>query len=202
MWTMSAPLHAGAALPRLGPYRVRDYDRLPDYPRHELVFGRLYVTPSPFPRHQIVVQLLWKHLDRIAEAAGGIVFEAPMDVVLADHSVVQPDIVYVSAARVDLVGKRVEGVPDLVVEVRSPGTARFDRGKKLDLYALSGIQEYWLVDHETRQIDFLVNEAGRFAPATPVAGKYQSSKLSEVHLDLSALWRQVETTLLRVPRAR
>ncbi|MBV8199534.1 MAG: Uma2 family endonuclease [Acidobacteria bacterium] len=199
---MSATLPAAAALPRLGPYRVRDYDRLPDYPRHELVFGRLYVTPSPFPRHQITVQTLFRHLDRIAEAAGGILFEAPLDVVLADHSVVQPDLVYVSAARLALIGKRVEGVPDLVVEVLSAGTARFDRGKKLELYALSGIQEVWIVDHLARQIDFLVSEAGRFAAASPVAGRYQSSKLPEIHLHLSRFWRQVEATLQRVPRAR
>jgi Uma2 family endonuclease len=199
---MSAPLPAIAALPRLGPYRVRDYDRLPDYPRHELVFGRLYVTPSPFPRHQIVVQALWQHFDRLAEAAGGLAFLAPLDVVLADHSVVQPDLVYVSAARLALIGKRVEGVPDLVVEVLSPGTARFDRGKKLELYALSGIQEVWLVNHQARQIDFLANEAGRFIAAPPVAGTYRSSKLHEIHLDLSQLWRQVEATLRRVPHAR
>jgi Uma2 family endonuclease len=199
---MSATLLAGAALSGLGPYRLQDYDRLPDYPRHELVFGRLVVTPSPFPRHQITVQLLGRHLERIAEAAGGIVFEAPLDVVLADHSVVQPDILYVSAARLELVGNRIEGAPDLVVEVLSPGTARFDRGKKLKLYALYGIQEYWLVNHETRQIDFLVNEACRFVAALPVAGKYQSARLPEMHLDLSKFWRRVEATLLRLPRGR
>ncbi|MBV8199536.1 MAG: Uma2 family endonuclease [Acidobacteria bacterium] len=199
---MSATLPAAVALPRLGPYRVRDYDRLPDYPRHELVFGRLYVTPSPFPRHQVTVQTLWQQFNRLAKSAGGFAFLAPLDVVLADHSVVQPDIVYVSAARLGLIDKRVEGVPDLVVEVLSPGTARFDRGKKLELYALAGIQEAWLVNHPTRHIDFLVNEAGRFAAAAPVAGKYQSSKLPEIHLNVSRFWRQVEATLQRVPRAR
>jgi Uma2 family endonuclease len=130
---MSAILPAGTAVPRLGPYRVADYDRLPDEPRYELVFGRFHLTPSRSPRHQIVVPMLWQHFDRIAEAAGGFVFIAPLDVVLADHSVVQPDLLYMSAARLDLVGNRIEGAPDLVVEVLSPGTARYDRGKKLQL---------------------------------------------------------------------
>ncbi len=199
---MSALLPAGPAIPRLGPYRVADYDRLPDEPRCELVLGRFHVTPSPFSRHQIVVQALWLHLDRIAEAAGGIAFQAPLDVVLADHSVVQPDLLYVSAARLDLVGNRVEGAPDLVVEVLSPGTARFDRGRKLQLYALYGIEEYWLVDHERRQVDFLVKEAGSFVAAPAVAGKYQSARIPEIHLDLPRLWQQVDAKLLRVPRAR
>jgi Uma2 family endonuclease len=199
---MSAILPAGTAVPRLGPYRVADYDRLPDEPRYELVFGRFHLTPSPFPRHQIVVPVLWQHFDRIAEAAGGIVFPAPLDVVLADHSVVQPDLLYMSAARLELVGNRVEGAPDLVVEVLSPGTARFDRGRKLQLYSLYGIEEYWLVDHERRQIDFLIKEAGSFVTAPAVAGKYQSARIPEVHLDLTRLWRQVDARLRRVPRAR
>jgi Uma2 family endonuclease len=199
---MSAILPAGTAAPRLGPYRVADYDRLPDEPRYELVFGSFHLTPSRSPRHQIVVQMLALQLDRIAEAGGGFLFFTPLDVVLADHSVVQPDLLYVSAARLDLIGNRVEGAPDLVVEVLSPGTARFDRGRKLRLYSLYGIEEYWLVDHERRQIDFLIKEAGSFVAAPPVAGMYQSARIPEVHLDLSELWRQVDAWLLRVPRAR
>ena len=87
---MSTSLLTEAPLPALGPYRVRDYDQLPDQPRHELVFGRLYVTPSPFPRHQVVSEVLGLLLDRIADAADGLLLRAPLDVVLADHSVVQP----------------------------------------------------------------------------------------------------------------
>jgi Uma2 family endonuclease len=198
---MSAILPAGTAVPRLGPYRVADYDRLPDEPRYELVFGRFHLTPSPFPRHQAVTQVLCRHLENIAESAGGIAFQAPLDVVLADHSVVQPDLMYVSATRLKLVGKGVEGAPDLVVEILSPGTARFDRGRKLQLYALYGIEEYWLVDHERRQVDFLIKEAGSFVAALPVAGRYQSARIPEVHLDLTRLWRQVDARLRRVPRA-
>jgi len=199
---MSAILPARTAPPRLGPYRVADYARLPDYPRCELVFGRFHVTPSPFPRHQIVTQVLCRHLERIAETAGGLAFQAPLDVVLADHSVVQPDLLYVSSVRVELVGNGVEGAPDLVVEILSPGTARYDRGRKLQLYALYGIEEYWLVDHERRQIEFLINEAGSFVAAAAVAGKYQSARIPEIHLDLPHLWKQVDAVLLRAPRAR
>jgi Uma2 family endonuclease len=199
---MSATLPAGAVLPRLGPYRVADYDRLPDEPRCELVFGRFHVTPSPFPRHQVVTQVLCRHLENIAEAAGGNAFQAPLDVVLADHSVVQPDLLYVSAARLDLVGNGVEGAPDLVVEILSRGTARYDRGRKLQLYGLYGIEEYWLVDHERRQIEFLIKEAGSFVAAPAVGGKYQSRRIPELHLDLAKLWRQVDARLARVPRAR
>jgi len=152
-------------------------------------------VPSPTPLHQTVVPLLWRHFDDIAQAAGGLALPAPLDVTLAEHSVVQPDVIYLSAARRGSVRARVEGAPDRLIEVLSPGTARRERGEKLILYARSGIREYWIVDSETRQIEFLVNEGGRFVVALPVDGQYRSQILPEVHLDIIDLWRQVEARL-------
>ncbi|HEV3074953.1 MAG TPA: Uma2 family endonuclease [Thermoanaerobaculia bacterium] len=187
-----APLAPPAGL---GPYRQKDYEALPDEPRCELLFGRLYVMPAPTLRHQAVLGAMWLHLTGIAQASGGRAYFAPLDVVLADHSVVQPDAIYVSPARFDILRRRIEGAPDLLVEVLSPGTARRDRGEKLMLYAQTGIREYWIVDHEVRQIEFLINEAGRFVVAFPEAGRYQSESLPELHLDVAGFWRQVETQL-------
>jgi Uma2 family endonuclease len=188
-----------AAPPALGPYRVRDYDQLPDQPRHELVLGRLYVTPSPLPPHQVVSEVLGDLLGPIAKAAGGRMLRAPLDVVLADHSVVQPDFIYFTAARVPSLIKRIEVAPDLVVEILSHGTARFDRSKKRNLYAFSGVKEYWLVDQGRRQIEFLINEAGSFVAAAPVAGRYRSPAIPEIELDVSQLWQLVDA-MLRPPQ--
>jgi len=193
-----APLAPPAGL---GPYRLRDYEALPDQPRCELLFGRLYVMPAPTLPHQAALQTMWLHFKRIAEASGGRAYLAPLDVALADHSVVQPDVIYVSPERFAVLQQRIEGAPDLLVEVLSPGTARRDRGEKLILYAQSGIREYWIVDHQVRQIEFLVNEAGRFVVALPDAGRYQSQSLPEVHLDVADFWRQVETQLPPAPSA-
>jgi Uma2 family endonuclease len=188
-------LLAGAAPPALGPYRLRDYDRLPDQPRHELVFGRLYVTPSSFPPHQVVSEMLGQLLGRFANAADGLLLRAPLDIVLANHSVVQPDFIYFSAARVPSLSKRIEAAPDLVVEILSPGTARFDRTKKRNLYAFSGVKEYWLVDQKRRQIEFLINEAGSFVAAAPVRSRYRSRATPEIVLDVSRLWQLVDAKL-------
>lgn len=188
-----APLAPPAGL---GPYRRQDYDALPDEPRCELLFGRLYVVASPTTRHQAMLMVLSRHFDDIAQACGGLAYPAPLDVELADHSIVQPDVIYLSAERLGVAqARRMIGAPDLLVEILSPGTARRDRGEKLMLYAQSGIREYWIADAKTRQIEFLVNEAGRFVVALPVGGQYRSQVLPEVHLDLVDLWRQVETRL-------
>jgi Uma2 family endonuclease len=183
----------------LGPYRVADYDGLPDEPRCELLFGRLYLMASPTSLHQVVALLLCRHLDDIAQAAGGNAFIAPLDVELADHSVAQPDVIYLSAGRREIARQRIVGAPDLLVEVLSPHSIGRDWGEKLMLYAESGIREYWIVDPKTRLIEFLVNEGGRFMVAMPAQGKYRSQGLPEVHLDVAELWRQVES---RLPRTR
>lgn len=180
---------------QLGPYRRQDYEGLPDEARCELLYGRVYMSPSPNPRHQVVVAAVWAVLHRIARATGGIAFVAPLDVVLADHSVVQPDVIYLTAAGRGILGECIDGAPDLVVEALSAGTFRRDRGEKLALYAVTGIREYWIVDPSECQIEFLVNEEGRFVVALPAGAEYRSQALSEIRLDLLALWREVDETL-------
>jgi Uma2 family endonuclease len=176
----------------LGPYRSSDYEALPDQPRCELIYGRFYVSPSPRTWHQATIFILADRLRRIARPRGGKVFIAPLDVHLADHSVVQPDVIYISAERLSIVQDWIRGVPDLLVEVLSPGTARTDRGEKLRLYAESGVLEYWIIDPLERQIEFLRNEGGRFVVVALEGAVYRSQALPEVELDLVSFWREVE----------
>lgn len=177
----------------LGPYRRGDFEGLPAEPRCELLFGRLYRSPSPSALHQWIVLLLARTLGDLGEPSGAVALTAPLNVVLSDHSVVQPDVLYVSAERRGLIGHSIAGAPDLLVEVISPGTARRDRLDKLRLYAESGVREYWIVDPEERQIEFLVNEGGRFVVSVPVGAEYRSSVLAEIRLDMPEFWRKVAT---------
>jgi len=176
----------------LGPYRRVDYARLPDEPRCELIYGRFYLSPSPRALHQIAAQLLWRRLDDIALRIGGIAFMAPLDTVLADHTVVQPDILYISPQRIAIVGQWIEGAPDLVIEVLSPGTARRDRSEKLRAYAELGVSEYWMADWMERQIDFMVNRDGKFHVVLPLDGVYRSEVLPGIELDLADFWDDFE----------
>ncbi len=179
----------------LGPYRVADYMGLPDEPRCELIYGRLYVSPSPNPVHQLIVFQLGGVVDRLAVETGGISFVAPMDVTLFEHSVVQPDVIYVSPARRGILRNRIEGAPDLVVEVLSGSTTRRDRGEKLQLYAASGVSEYWVVDPMARQVEFLVNQDGRFVVELPQDSVYTSRTIRGLELDIAALWKTVDERL-------
>ncbi|BDG62404.1 Uma2 family endonuclease [Caldinitratiruptor microaerophilus] len=132
-----------------GPYRVADYMELPeDGPRFQLMRGWLVREPSPTERHQRAIGNLYVLLRRWVGARRlGTVYLAPFDVVLSDQDVVQPDILFVSADRRSVVTpKNVQGAPDLVVEVLSPGTDRRDRVVKLRIYAEARVREAWVVD--------------------------------------------------------
>jgi Uma2 family endonuclease len=176
----------------LGPYRHSDYLALPDEPRCELIFGRLYATPAPTGLHQFLLLLLARRFDEIAKLTGGLALMAPLDVHLAEHSTVQPDLLYVTPEHRHRIGRSVEGAPDLVVEILSEGTGRRDRGDKLRLYADSGVCEYWLIDPALRQVDFLINRGGRFEVALAIDGIYRSEALPAVTFDLNAFWSEVE----------
>lgn len=176
----------------LGPYRREDYERLPDEPRYELLYGRLYLTPSPTFLHQVVASLLFQKLSEMARGMGGIMLTAPLDVALADHTIVQPDLLYLSAERLRESREGVAGPPNLVIEIASPGSVRRDRGEKLRAYAEHGVREYWIVDPAGRQIEFLTHREGHFQVEIPLDGVYRSAALPGISLDLVELWTEVE----------
>lgn len=179
----------------LGPHREADYMALPDEERAELIYGRLVMSPAPNYAHQAVLLLLSRWLYDVARQTGGRMVIAPYDVWLADHSIVQPDLLYVRKDRRKLVAKRLNGPPDFAIEILSGSNARRDRVDKLALYAESGVGEYWIVDPQERQIDFLVNRNGKFEVQNPRDDRYQSPAFEELTIDLAAFWHEVETQL-------
>jgi Uma2 family endonuclease len=200
MYNRSVPVQPLADVPPtapsvLGPYRDRDYQALPDEPRCELLYGELVVTPAPLPRHQVVAAELWRRLEDHARTHQGLALMSPIDVALFDHSVVQPDIVYVTHERLSIVRRRVDGAPDLLVEVLSPGSVRRDRLWKLKLYAEAGIREYWLVDPAAQAIEFLVLAGHRYRVELPAGETYGSPAIPDLTLDLAAFWREIDDRL-------
>jgi len=122
-----------------------------DGKRHELIDGEHYVTPSPNTRHQRVAFNLTMLIGGWLEThAVGRLFFAPYDVVLSDFDVVEPDLLYMSAARASdvLTPKHARGAPDLAIEISSPGTRGRDETIKRTLYERAGVLEYWIVDPE------------------------------------------------------
>ena len=139
-----------------------DYAKTSDDERWELIHGELFVPPSPIESHQVAGMRLGIRMGLFVEEKGlGQVFSAPYDVVLSDTDVVQPDLLFVSKDRADIItADNVQGAPDMVVEVLSPTTAKRDWRVKLDLYSKHGVREFWLVDPQTEIVWVLLPKEG------------------------------------------
>jgi Uma2 family endonuclease len=133
--------------------------------RHELIDGEHYVTPSPNPRHQRILGKLHLAIGNFLERHPiGEVFFAPLDVVISNFDVVEPDLLYMSRERAAqvLVPEHVRGVPELVVEVASKGTRKRDETIKRELYQRAGITEYWVIDPKTEVVRVYQNAPNGF----------------------------------------
>lgn len=152
---------------------IDDYRAQPGTgPRHELIDGALVPMPAPSRRHQDLVWELGGRLRAHVRGAGlGYVGGSPLDVYLGEHDVLQPDLLFVSQARLHLIADDgVHGAPDLVIEVLSPTTRGLDVGPKKSLYARHGVREYWTVDPQDETISRHDLEAAPRAPRTFGAG--------------------------------
>jgi Uma2 family endonuclease len=131
-----------------------DYVKLPDDgKRYEIIDGELYVNPAPVPRHQFIIAVINAAFVNYAREHGGRAAGAPIDVVLADDRIVQPDVIFIKTDRFANIGpKNIQGPPHIVVEVLSDGTRRHDEIQKRKLYESSGVDEYWVVDPEIEMV--------------------------------------------------
>ena len=131
-------------------FTYEDYLDFPDDGRrHELIDGEHFVTPAPVRHHQrLAIRLTFALESWLRQHPVGELSVAPMDVILSDVDVVQPDLLFVSKERAEILGKWVHGAPDLVIEILSPSTRRVDEITKRRLYERVGVREYWIVDGE------------------------------------------------------
>lgn len=143
----------------------------PDRNRYEILEGDLYVTPAPSPLHQRVSKRLQRLLEAYFEDRGiGEVFNAPIDVILTPHDVVQPDLVVVTN-RAQVSERGIEGPPTVAVEILSPSTRDQDRGVKSRRYAALGITHYWIVDPEESRIECYRAEGSGYTLVVQGQGK-------------------------------
>jgi Uma2 family endonuclease len=122
------------------------------------------MVPAPTPYHQKISRkiefLLLQHEEKNDL---GEVFDSPIDVYFGDEDTFQPDLIFISKKRSsNLVGEtKIEGAPDLIIEILSPSTAYYDFGRKFKVYEKAGVKEYWIVHPERRRIEVYQNRENR-----------------------------------------
>ena len=169
------------------------YDRLPEGTRAEFIDGRIYMSPAPLPRHQDVVQNLYRVLFAYAEAHGGYVGVAPYDVAVAPTRNLQPDVFYLAPDQLDLIGeKNIEGAPTLVAEVLSTSTTSHDLRLKRTLYAEASVAEYWILDPAERTVEILAltNDGYRTAAEAGRGEEIASAALPGFRADVDEVFRR------------
>ncbi|CAD5935044.1 hypothetical protein PCC9214_01545 [Planktothrix tepida] len=146
-------------------WTIYDVEGLPenDWIRYEILDGELFMTRSPHRRHQQACVKISTLLDTWSESNNlGVTIFAP-GLIFSEFDSVIPDVVWVSHERLEQIedeAGHLTGAPELVVEVLSPGkqNERRDKQAKLKLYSITGVQEYWIVNYFTKQVEIYRRE--------------------------------------------
>jgi len=175
-------------------YTYRDYLRLPDDGnRYEILGGELIMTPAPIIIHQRVTRRLSLLLNEFVEQKElGEIFFSPIDVVLSDTEIVQPDILFVAKTNLKIIKrKRIKGAPDLIIEIISPTTGYYDLVVKKRIYEKHGVKEYWVVDPHLKWIEIYHWQEGKYQTLARAenSGTVESALLPGWSVDLKHLFK-------------
>jgi Uma2 family endonuclease len=167
----------------------------------EWVDGEVIEFMPPKLPHQTVASFLTNLLSLFVELYKlGRIVPAPFEVRLSDRSSREPDIFFVSTSRLGhLTEERMNGAPDLVVEVVSRDSVQRDHEDKYDEYEAVGVREYWIIDNRPRRLRaefYALDEAGAFQPLPVVDGVVRSQGLPGFWLRVDWLWED-NPSLLR-----
>jgi Uma2 family endonuclease len=171
------------------PLSYAAYAEIPaDGQRWEFLDGEVFVTPAPSPLHQFTVQELWRFLDNNLAVVGDdtIAFVSPIDVILNDAEIAQPDVVVARRAQVS--GRGIEGAPPLLVEVVSPTRPSLDREVKHRRYAANGVARFWLVDPASRTMECFDLVDGAYVRVATASGTETLAIAPGLRLELARLW--------------
>lgn len=172
--------------------------------RVELIKGKIFIMPTPFTRHQIVLGNIFAEISSYLKRQKCEVFLAPFDVKLPrydangelmsdTYTVVQPDICIIcDPHKIDERG--CNGVPDMIVEVLSPSTAKKDLNEKFNLYEEVGVQEYWVVFPESKQISVYLLKEQKYELLRHFEkiGKVKVHVLPDLEIDLEDAFEGVD----------
>lgn len=178
-------------------YRAEDVHAVPYIEeRYEIIEGVRYdLSPAPTVAHQKVSAALYLAIHATCHSNGTILY-APIDVYLDEENQFQPDLVMVLHEREPIIkSARIEGAPNLVVEILSPSTSSNDKIRKKRQYEKHGVEEYWIVDPLHFTLDQFVLEQGKFtlvqSYGIAFATVLTSNRFPCLHIEVDKLFQSI-----------
>ena len=137
------------------------------------------MSPAPLDRHQsLSMEISAELFHHVKTRKLGTVRAAPYDVYFDTQNAFQPDILFISKERMHLIDKDGQyGAPDLIIEILSPATAKYDLEDKKGVYEQYGVKEYWIVDSEDKSVLGYSLTNGTFTLIQGFIGKIDSKLL-------------------------
>ena len=170
-------------------YTYQDYAKLPEGAPYQLINGEFVMTPAPKPYHQRLLKRILISLSKYVDNHSmGEVLCAPIDVFFSKTETYQSDIIYISKDRLPIIAEdKVEGAPDLIVEILSPTTAEYDLRHKKQIYEQHNVKEYWIVDPIEKSVDVYTNKGNKYELIDKFhkSQVLKSSLIKRLEIDLS-----------------
>ena len=161
---------------------------------YELLNGLLVRKSSPTIQHQRIVRKITRAIENfLEEQPVGEVFFAPLDVVLNEDNSTQPDVLFISEHKKSILSEEeqvVIGVPDILIEILSPGSIKRDKIDKRAIYEKAGVPEFWIVDPFSQTIEILqlVKNKYDLFDFEEAKGTIKSAVLEGFELDLEKVF--------------
>jgi Uma2 family endonuclease len=155
------------------------FNSLPEGTLVQLIENNIVMSPAPLTQHQsLSIQIASELFLFVKKEKLGKVFASPFDVYLDRKNAFQPDICFIGIAKLDLIKKDgLHGAPDLVIEILSPSTAKYDLNDKKDVYERYGVAELWLVDPADKSVTGYYLTNGEYQLFYSSTGKITSKLL-------------------------
>ncbi|SRR6185312_10236306 len=155
------------------------WERLPEGTLCQLINNKLIMSPAPIIIHQQILNEINIEISNfLRKNPIGKLFISPIDVHFSDENILQPDLLFIENKNLNIVHKkRLYGTPNLIIEILSPSTSQLDFEEKKSVYERFGVQEYFIVDPNTKSVDsfFLINN--KFEQQKDLTGKIDSKIL-------------------------
>lgn len=160
---------------------VELFELLPEGILCEVIENNLYMTPAPDFFHQKLSGELYSSiLIQVKKINAGECVAAPVDVYLDATNAYQPDILFIAKENSGIIKDgKIKGAPDLIIEILSPGSARYDKITKRSVYERNGVKEYFIVEPVTKEVITYYRKGEKFEKQAAKKGKLKSLLLKK-----------------------